>query len=254
MERLDSDLVFGFHAVTSTLRLHPDQVREIWIDKSRADERTQLVLDVARGRNILVHHVPRSELDKMAGASKHQGVIAHCASGATLAESDLKPVLASLGRQAFFLVLDGVQDPHNLGACLRSAEAAGVNGVIIPKDRAAGITATVRKTASGAVDSVLIYRVTNLARTLNELRAAGVWLIGLDASASVSLFAANLSGPLALVLGAEERGLRRLTRERCDELVRLPMFGQVESLNVSVATGICLYEVVRQRGCDQKLN
>jgi 23S rRNA (guanosine2251-2'-O)-methyltransferase len=188
----------------------------------------------------------RTRLDGMAGNGRHQGVLARVVD-TPIPYLDINDVLESLDEPPFLLVLDGVEDPHNLGACLRVADAMGVHAVIAPKDRAAGLNATVRKVACGAAESVPFIAVTNLARTLRELKEAGIWLVGAAAEAEGDLFSVKLSGPLALVLGAEGTGLRRLTAETCDELVHIPMFGSVESLNVSVASGICLYEVRRQR-------
>lgn len=241
------DVVFGFHAVTSAIRLRPHEVYDIWVDKSRVDQRAQLVLETARSRNIPIHHVGRSALDKMAESDRHQGIVANCQISKGLSEHELIPFIENIDGPAFLLVLDGIQDPHNLGACLRSANAAGVDAVIMPKDRAVGLTATVRKVASGAAEVTPIFQVTNLVRCLKSLKDEGLWLIGLAGESDYSLYDSDLKGSIALVMGAEGKGLRRLTRETCDDLVHIPMSGQVESLNVSVATGICLYEVVRQK-------
>lgn len=242
-----ADIVFGIHAVTSALRLKPEQVRELWVDKARVDERMLLLLETAQARHILVHQVNRARLDELVGNNKHQGVAANCISGYWLRDHQLTSLLDDLKPPGFFLVLDGVTDPHNLGACLRSANGAGVDGVIIPKDRSVGLTPVVRKVASGAADATAVFQVTNLARTLRELKDKGIWIYGLAGDATQTLYNTDFSGPVALVLGAEGKGIRRLTREHCDQLVQIPMAGPVESLNVSVATGICLYEVVRQR-------
>lgn len=233
--------------MSSALRLRPEDVRELWVDKARADERIHLILESARSRNIPVHHVNKSHLDSLNSNGNHQGVIANCQAGRWLKEYQLESLLEKIETPPFFLILDCVQDPHNLGACLRSADGAGVDGVIIPKDRSVGLTSTVRKVASGAADSVPVFQVTNLARTIRDLKQQNIWVYGLAGEATRSLFETNLTTGMALVLGAEGKGLRRLTRDTCDELVKLPMAGQVESLNVSVATGVCLYEVVRQR-------
>lgn len=195
--------------------------------------------------------VPRQELDRLAGNGpdglRHQGVLARMQAPAPGNESDLLELLTGLETPPLLLVLDGVQDPRNLGACLRSADAAGVHAVVVPRDRAAELTAVARKTAAGAAESVPLFVVTNLARCLRELRSAGVWLVGLAGEAETDLYQARLTGPLAMVLGAEGSGLRRLTREHCDELLRIPMAGSVESLNVSAATAVCLFEALRQR-------
>ncbi len=241
------DAVFGVHAVTSALRMRPHEIYDIWVDKSRVDQRVQLVLETARTRNIPVHHVGRSTLDKMADNDRHQGIVAKCQVSKGKPEKDLMPFIKQIKGSPFVLVLDGIQDPHNLGACLRSANAAGVDAVLVPKDRAVGLTTTVRKVASGAAEITPVFQVTNLVRTLKLLQDQGLWVIGLAGESSASIYDTELTGPVALVMGAEDKGLRRLTRETCDNLVHIPMAGEVESLNVSVATGICLYEVLRQK-------
>ncbi len=241
------DVVFGFHAVTSVLRMRPHEIYDVWVDKSRVDQRAQLVVETAQTRNIPIHHVGRSTLDKMAESDRHQGIVAKCQVSKGLPEKDLIPFLEKIEGAAFILVLDGIQDPHNLGACLRSANAAGVDAVLMPKDRAVGLTATVRKVASGAADITPVFQVTNLVRALKQLKNQGVWLTGLAGEATASIYDSKLTGSIGLVMGAEGKGLRRLTRETCDDLVNIPMVGQVESLNVSVAAGVCLYEVVRQK-------
>jgi 23S rRNA (guanosine2251-2'-O)-methyltransferase len=190
---------------------------------------------------------PLPELDKLSGQQKHQGVIAGFRGSNVASEGRLEAILDGIKDTPLILVLDGIQDPHNLGACLRTAEAAGVHAVVICKDRSAGITPVVRRAASGAAESLQIIQATNLARVLRTLKKRGIWLAGTSDEASGSLYAADLTGPLALVMGSEGSGLRRLTAETCDYLVRIPMAGQVESLNVSVATGVCLYEINRQR-------
>jgi 23S rRNA (guanosine2251-2'-O)-methyltransferase len=187
------------------------------------------------------------QLDKLAGGGKHQGIVAQCQMPQPLNESTLDPMLEYPDHPLLFLVLDGVQDPHNLGACLRTADAAGVDAVIIPRDRAVSLTSTVIKVASGAAYTVPVISVTNLSRTMRYMQDAGVWFVGTDGASSQSLYELELTGSIAIVMGAEGSGLRRLTKEVCDYLVNLPMAGSVESLNVSVATGVCLYEVVRQR-------
>ena len=217
------------------------------MDATRRVVRITEVTVAARQAKIKLHTVTQRELDGLAPDVRHQGALASCKVAPVYNENDLAVLLEKLDESAFLLVLDGVQDPHNLGACLRSADAAGVHGVVAPRDRAAPITAVVRKVASGAVESVPFFQVTNLARTLRELQSAGLWLVGAAGEGATILYEADLRGPLALVLGGEGEGLRRLTREHCDVLVRIPMAGTVESLNVSVAAGICLFEAVRQR-------
>ncbi len=241
------DLIHGIHAVLAALRLHAGSVMEVWVDATRRDVRITELTEAARQAKIKLHTVTQRELDDLAPDVRHQGALASCRVAPVYNENDLAVLLEKLDESAFLLVLDGVQDPHNLGACLRSADAAGVHGVVVPRDRAAPITAVVRKVASGAVESVPFFQVTNLARTLRELQSAGLWLVGAAGEGATILYEADLRGPLALVLGGEGEGLRRLTREHCDVLVRIPMAGTVESLNVSVAAGICLFEAVRQR-------
>jgi 23S rRNA (guanosine2251-2'-O)-methyltransferase len=240
-------IVFGFHAVASRLRQNPASVQEVLVDKTRKDARMQDLLQIAEQKGVRVMQMEKERLDGLAANGRHQGVLARVAD-TPLPYQDVHDILESdLSEPPFFLVLDGVEDPHNLGACLRVADAMGVHAVIAPKDRAAGLNATVRKVACGAAETVPFIAVTNLARTLRELKDAGVWLVGAVAEAEGDLFGAKFAGPIAMVLGAEGTGLRRLTAETCDQLVRIPMFGTVESLNVSVASGICLYEARRQR-------
>jgi 23S rRNA (guanosine2251-2'-O)-methyltransferase len=240
-----SRIIFGFHAITSRLRSAPDAVREIFVDAARGDRRCADLLTLAEARGVRVMTVDVRRLDGMTGNARHQGVAASVAP-VTLA-THVDDVLEALTEPALLLILDGVTDPHNLGACLRVADAMGVHAVIAPKDRAAGINATVSKVASGAAESVPYITVTNLARSMRELKARDIWITGADEHATVDLYAAKLDGARALVLGAEGEGMRRLTRENCDELVRIPMLGSVESLNVSVSAGICLAEARRQR-------
>ena len=244
----ETRILFGFHAVLSRLRQHAASVQEILIDRDRIDARMKDLLSMADGAGVRHMQVERSRLDGLAGVNgRHQGVIARVID-TPIPYKDIHDILESeLKEPPFFLILDGVEDPHNLGACLRVADAMGVHAVIAPKDRAAGLSATVRKVASGAAETIPFIAVTNLARTMRELQEAGVMLIGAAAEADQDLFSMELSGAVALVLGAEGSGLRRLTAETCDALVSIPMFGSVESLNVSVASGICLYEARRQR-------
>lgn len=244
--------VFGLHAVRSLLQRHPARVTLLLVLESRSDVRIEELLELADKANVPVRRVARQELDERAPGVSHQGVVAETGSSPGLGENDLQGFLDSLERPPFLLVLDGVQDPHNLGACLRSADAAGVDAVIIPKDRSAPLNATVRKVACGAAETVSVIRVTNLARTLRLIRDSGVWLYGAAGDAPQTLYDVDLGGPLALVLGGEGKGLRRLTREHCDGLVSIPMAGSVSSLNVSVATGICLFEARRQRSADSR--
>lgn len=248
--------IYGIHAVDSLVRTRPKTVQRLWVQSGRDDRRITALVELAQNQGVPVAREPRSDLDLMV-EGRHQGVVAE-----TLGEpvhGDISPsnlwtekqLLQLVEEQAepvLILVLDGVTDPHNLGACLRSADAAGVGAVVVPKDKSADITATVRKVASGAAETVPFVRVTNISRTLGALKERGVWLYGTAGEAEKTLYDSDLQGPMALVMGGEGGGLRRLTREHCDFLVKLPMAGTVSSLNVSVATGICLFEVVRQRG------
>ena len=230
--------LIGFHAVTARLRQRPDAVHDLYVLAGRRDPRLVDLIERAAAARVPVHPVDHARLDAFAGHGRHQGVVAIV--DAALPYVTLDDVLDAVAEPPLLLVLDGVTDPHNLGACLRSADAFGAQAVVVPKDRAVGVNATVAKAASGAADTVPVIAVTNLARTLRELKSRGVWLLGADAGGE-SLVDADLSGPVAWVLGAEGGGLRRLTRESCDRIVGIPLAGSVESLNVSVAAGICLY-------------
>jgi 23S rRNA (guanosine2251-2'-O)-methyltransferase len=236
--------IFGFHAVTSRIRTRPESVRELFVAEGRSDPRMKDVLKLAEERKLRVMTVDASRLDGMAAGGRHQGIVA-AVDEAKLARF-IDDVLDTLTIPPFLLVLDGVQDPHNLGACLRVADAAGVHAVIAPKDRSVGLTAAAIKVSSGAAETVPYITVTNIARTLRELKKRDIRVVGADENGESDLFAAKFSGPIAWVLGAEGEGLRRLTRENCDEIVSIPMFGSVQSLNVSVAAGICLFETRRQ--------
>lgn len=241
---MSDSLVYGIHAVSRLLQQSPARCRQLYC-LERPNPRLAQLVDLARGAGIEIQRVTRERLTELAGSDKHQGCVLQI--GAMDSAMDFAECLRSVGPQTLLLVLDGVQDPHNLGACLRSADACGVNAVIIPRDRTVKVNATVRKVAAGGAESVPVIEVTNLARSLKELQQAGVWIYGTSGEASDSLYDHDYRGPIALVMGAEGSGLRRLTRECCDHLVKLPMRGQVESLNVSVATGICLYEILRSR-------
>lgn len=247
----DARILFGFHAVLSRLRQHGASVQEILIDRDRVDARMKDLLNMAESAGVRVMQVERSRLDGIAGINgRHQGVIARVVD-TPIPYKDIHDILESdLKEPPFFLILDGVEDPHNLGACLRVADAMGVHAVIAPKDRAVGLNATVRKVACGAAETVPFIAVTNLARTIRELKEAGVFVVGTTMDAPSTLHNTKLDGPIAVVLGAEGDGMRRLTQETCDALITIPMYGSVESLNVSVASGICLYEVRRQRSVD----
>jgi 23S rRNA (guanosine2251-2'-O)-methyltransferase len=235
----------GFHAVTSRLRQRPETIREIYVDGERNDARAKDLRRMASSANVRVIAVDGKRLDGMAGGARHQGVVAQAEP--LKMPQFIDDVLEGLKEPPLLLVLDGVQDPHNLGACLRVADGAGAHAVIAPKDRSVGLTTAAIKVSSGASESVPYIVVTNLARAMRDLKERGIWLIGADDSAPQSIFQAKLEGPLGLVLGAEGEGLRRLTKDSCDDLVSIPMLGSVESLNVSVASGICLYEARRRR-------
>lgn len=240
--------VGGINSVRTALRFGAEGVAELWLDRRRRDRRLAELAELARGAGILVRQVDRDEIERAAEGANHQGALAWVRMPAARGEQDLERVLAGIEGPALLLILDGVTDPHNLGACLRSADGAGAHAVIAPKDNAVGLTPVAVKVASGAAESVPFVSVTNLARTLDWLKERGVWLIGTADDADTTLFQTDLRGPVGLVLGNEGKGLRRLTRARCDLLSSLPMRGRVESLNVSVAAGICLYEALRQRG------
>lgn len=239
--------VFGLHAVRALLTHHPDRARRLFLLQGRRDRRTEQIEALARGAGVPVAMRPAAELDRLTGDGVHQGAVAEVVPAEPLGDGDLAALVAAAGPAALVLVLDGVQDPHNLGACLRTAEAVGATAVVAPRDRACGLTPVARKVAAGAAELVPFVQVTNLVRCLEGLKRQGLWVIGTASEADRDLFAADLSGPVALVLGAEGRGMRRLTREACDATVRLPMRGATESLNVSVAAGVVLYETLRQR-------
>ena len=237
-------VVFGFHAVLARLRADPKSVLEIFVDETRNDARIRDAVAVAERAGVRVMRVPTKRLDGFYGGGRHQGVVARVE--VRSAGESLDDVLEGI-EKALLLVLDGVTDPHNLGACLRVANAAGAHAVVAPKDRSAGITPAVSKVASGAAESTPYLMVTNLARTLEEIKQRNIWVVGADERAEKTLYEADLPDAIAWVLGAEGEGMRRLTRESCDMLVRIPMRGDVQSLNVSVSAGICLFESVRRR-------
>ncbi len=243
----NNSLVFGLHAVKALLERHPDRVTQLYLLAGRQDEKLRAFLVLAQSLDIPMQTVSREKLDQLSEHANHQGIVATCEAHALLKENDLPTLLAHLTEPPFLLILDGVQDPHNLGACLRTADAAGVHAVIAPKDRSVGVTPTVRKVASGAAERVPFIAVTNLVRTMEWLKEQGVWLYGATEEAEESLHRAKLIGPIAIVMGAEGAGLRHLTKTHCDVLVHIPMLGSVASLNVSVATGVVLFETVRQR-------
>ena len=238
--------LYGIHALTAVLEREPQRILEIYIAKGRDDERLHTLINLARKNGLGIQFCNKKILDDKAQGESHQGVVARAQPAKTLSENDLDEIIThaqNMGKAPFLLVLDGVTDPHNLGA-----DAAGVDAVIVTKDKSASLNATVRKVACGAADVIPLIQVTNLSRTLAELQEKAIWVVGTAGEATQSVFDCKMNGPIALVMGAEGKGMRRLTRERCDELIKLPMHGTVSSLNVSVATGICLYEILRQRG------
>ena len=247
--------IYGIHAVDSLLRQNPKTVQRLWVQQGRDDKRIAALLELAQNQGVPVAREPKKGLDDMVNG-RHQGVVAETLNDPVrgevhqanlLQESDLLRLVEEKQGPVLLLVLDGVTDPHNLGACLRSADAAGVDAVIVPKDKSADLNPTARKVACGAAEVVPFARVTNIARTLDALKERGVWIFGTAGEAEKSLYDNDLTGSMALVMGAEGAGLRRLTREHCDFLLKLPMAGSVSSVNVSVATGVCLFEAVRQR-------
>ena len=239
-------VLFGFHAVGVRLKVAPQSIVEVYFESTRRDARMRQFIERAKEAGVRLIEADGLRLSKLAGSHGHQGVAA-LVQPMEQAHS-LDDLLDSLSEPPLLLVLDGVTDPHNLGACLRVADGAGAHAVIAPKDHAAGLNATVSKVASGAAETVPYFMVTNLARTLNELKERNIWIIGTAGESDKSIYQVDLKGPTALVLGAEGPGMRQLTRKTCDELVHIPMHGAVDSLNVSVASGVCLYEAVRQRG------
>lgn len=243
---MSQDYVFGWHAVDAVLKKEPERLQQVWIQTGRQDKRVKSVTDSLDQLGVRWQVVHRRELDERV-AGVHQGIVAAVAESREWSEDDLFAQLAGSGKPPFLLVLDGVTDPHNLGACLRTADAVGIQAVIVPKDKSATLTPVARKVACGAAETVPFVRVTNLARCLRALQDLGVWLIGTAGEAEATLYQADFKGPVALVMGAEGKGMRRLTREHCDQLINIPMLGHVDSLNVSVATGVCLYEALRQR-------
>lgn len=244
---MKTDRIFGIHSVQSALDYSKEKIFHAWYDSQRRDQKLTSIVNELNKLAIKIEKVDRRHLDSMCKGKNHQGIVLEIELPAVQSEDQLKHSISQIESPAFFLVLDHVQDPHNFGACLRTSDAAGVHGVIITKDNAVGITPTVCKIASGAAETVPVYQVTNLARTLKWMKTQNIWIIGAAGEADKSLFEVDLTMSVALVVGAEEKGLRRLTREVCDLLVKLPMAGQVESLNLSVACGILLYETLRQR-------
>ncbi|HEV2682300.1 MAG TPA: 23S rRNA (guanosine(2251)-2'-O)-methyltransferase RlmB [Rhodanobacter sp.] len=240
--------IVGINPVEGALSNDAERVREVLVENGQRNARVLELAERAKALKIPVQHRPRDELDKLAGEARHQGVVARYEAPPMAHENDLVALMERDGSDTLVLVLDGVTDPHNLGACLRSAAAAKATAVIVPKDRAVGLTPVVRRASAGGADRVPLIAVTNLARTLRELKDAGVWITGLAGDTETSVYGVDLKGPVAIVLGSEGEGLRRLTRELCDFVAKIPMPGTMESLNVSVATGVVLFEALRQRG------
>lgn len=238
--------MFGWHAVEAVLKREPERLQQVWIQTGRQDKRVKSITDALDTLGVRWKVVHRRELDERV-SGVHQGIVAAVSESREWTEDDLLAQLAGSDRPPFLLVLDGVTDPHNLGACMRTADAVGIQAVIVPKDKSASLTPVARKVACGAAETVPFVRVTNLARFLRSLQDLGVWLIGTAGESDATLYQADFKGPVALVMGAEGKGMRRLTREHCDQLINIPMLGHVDSLNVSVATGVCLYEALRQR-------
>jgi 23S rRNA (guanosine2251-2'-O)-methyltransferase len=238
-------ILAGFHAVTARLRHAPESIDALYVDGERRDGRMQQLLARAEAAGVRVTVSDATRLQRLAAGSTHQGVIALC--GETELARSLDDILAAVDARTLLLLLDGVTDPRNLGACMRTAEAAGAQALIVPRDRSASLTPVVAAAAAGAAETLPLVAVTNLARAMEEIREAGVWIVGAAGEAQKTIFEIDLRGPVAWALGAEGQGLRRLTREKCDWLARIPLQGQTESLNVSVATGVCLFETLRQR-------
>ena len=238
--------IYGVHAVQALLQHHPKRVKQIWLSEGRSEPRLQALLSLAAENRVAVGQAERRELDAWV-EGVHQGVVAEVSPSQVWGEAMLEELLERSETAPLILVLDGVTDPHNLGACLRTADAAGATAVVIPKDKSATLTAVVRKVACGAAEVIPLVAVTNLARTLEKLQQRGLWVVGTAGEAEQEIYQQDLTGPLVMIMGAEGKGMRRLTREHCDFLVKLPMAGSVSSLNVSVATGVCLFEAVRQR-------
>ena len=240
------DQVFGIHAVTTLLSRDPDRVKRLFIVQGRVDPKVEKILTLAHQSGVHVETISKHRLDERVDGV-HQGVLAEAKPLPILGDKELFKLMDEVTQTPLLLVLDGVTDPHNLGACLRTADAAGVAAVIAPRDKSAPLNATAIKVACGAADAVPYFQVTNLSRTLNQLQERGVWVVGTAGEAQGSIYQTDLTGPLALVMGAEGKGMRRLTREQCDLLIKIPMAGEVSSLNVSVATGVTLFELARQR-------
>ncbi|GAD81331.1 23S rRNA (guanosine(2251)-2'-O)-methyltransferase RlmB [Vibrio ezurae] len=243
---MSNEYIYGIHAVKAVLEKDPVRFIEVFVLKGRQDDRLLPLINLLQSYGVSIQQMGRKALDDKAKGANHQGIIGRVKAAKALNENDLDSIL-SAEQNPLLLILDGVTDPHNLGACLRNADAAGVAAVIVPKDKSAPLTATVSKVACGAAETVPLIRVTNLARTMRHLQEQNVWIVGTAGEATHDVYQSKLTGPLAIVMGAEGDGMRRLTRETCDDLIKIPMAGSVSSLNVSVASGVCLFEAVRQR-------
>lgn len=240
--------LFGIHSVQAALDKQPGKVKQLFMQSGRKDKRSDQLINSARQNGVSVQSMHKDKLDDLSEGLNHQGIVAIFTGGSLWNEDDLDDILLKHGNKVLILALDGVTDPHNLGACLRSADGAGVHAVIAPKDKSVGLTPVTRKVACGAADTIPFIQVTNLARTLRAMQDDyNVWVVGLADEEDAGLYEAKFDGPIAMVMGAEGDGMRRLTRDTCDQIVAIPMLGSVSSLNVSVATGVCLYEVHRQR-------
>lgn len=247
---MSSELAYGIHSISAIMEREPERIIEIYALKGRQDERVAPIVNDAYALGVSVQFMSRKALDDKSKGEQHQGIMARVKAAKQKDDGDLKSQIEQLKReqkQPFYLVLDGVTDPHNLGAVIRTADAAGVDGVIVPKDKSAKLNGTARKVACGAAEVMPLYVVTNLARTLKMMQDEGIWITGTAGEAEHDIYATKFDGPMAIVMGAEGTGMRRLTREHCDQLVKIPMAGAVSSLNVSVATGVILFEAVRQR-------
>lgn len=243
----ETQIIYGIHAVNAIIQSAPKRILQLYYQENTKNNRVRELLLIANEHNVATSPTSARELTAICNAEHHQGIAVQATEAATLNESAISEILESLTHPALILLLDGVQDPHNLGACLRSADAAGVDMVIAPKDKSVSLTSTVRKVACGAAETVPFIQVTNLARTMRDLQQQNIWIMGTAADAEQTIFQGDFTGATAFVLGGEAKGMRRLTREHCDALLSIPMKGTVESLNVSVATAVCLFEASRQR-------
>ncbi len=239
--------LIGIHAIDAALEYSPEKIQQAWVDENRKDEKLSRLINKLQHLKINIEFCQKKILDKKSNSGNHQGIVAEIILPAAKGEAELKAAVAKLTDPAFYLVLDQVQDPHNLGACIRTADAAGVHGLVVTKDHSSGLTATVCKVASGAAETVPVYQVTNLARTLRWFKEQHIWVVGTSGKANQSAFTMDFDLPVALVMGKEGSGLRQLTEKNCDYLVKIPMKGQVESLNLSVSAGILMYEIFKQR-------